>query len=318
MEPFDGKPLYVSGKFPGQDQGEIWAILLGFGAYGVTSKSVAKAYLCADPTDPKLLATGKPLYTLADLGAPLAGYRERLEAAMALRRAELKRWTHCGHVAHLGFGPPADAALIARVEAATGPLPEEIRTLMGQFNGLSCVVATLKQGATLSLPDGAPLPYGALADSEHPLWQGQVDWMIGTIGIPTWEDIFLRPQKSRICDHTGYEPKDILKIGSLKVKAGELFPRLYGWDLYHHFGGAALYLDPADGRAKVIYTFDYWADLTSAHPIPLRAYMESLVAGLWHRASHAAQRPIRPVSRGAWPTYIRNVHGAPYVFVELK
>lgn len=315
---FDDRQVYVSGKFAGMQKEEVWAYLLATGAHGTMSKS-AGAYLAADPTDPKLVATGKPIYTLADLPASLDGYLDRLRAAVAFRRADLAHYTHAEHVAHLGHGPPADDALIARVEAAVGPLPEDVLALMRQFNGLSCVVATRKKGHGVELPDGAPLPYATLADPSHPLWDGKTDWLLGAVAIPTWEDIFLRPQAQRLCDLGGsYGPKEAIKIGALKVKAGELFPRLFAFDLFHHFGGAALYLDPKERQARVIYAFDHWADLTSAHPVSLRLYMESLAAGIWNRIAHVGQRPIKPTSKTAWPTYIRNIHGAPYVFVELK
>lgn len=318
-EIFDGKMVYVSGRFDGLAKDEVWARLLGAGAHGTMSKSTAKAYLAADPHDAKLVASGKPIYTLADLPASLDGYLDRLKAAVASRKAELAGYGHVGHVAHLGYGPPADDALIARVEAAVGPLPADVLSLMRQFNGLSCVVATVKNGQTVALPDRAPLPYAGLADMKHPVWQLKIDWLLGTIAIPTWEDIFLRPQDRRLCDHGGsYGATDVLKIGTLRVKAAELFPRLFAFDLFHHFGGAALYLDPKDRQAKVLYTFDHWADLTSAQPVSLRTYMDSLAAGIWHRISHAGQRPIKPTSKTAWPTYIRNLHGAPYVFIELK
>ncbi|MCB9570232.1 MAG: SMI1/KNR4 family protein [Myxococcales bacterium] len=316
---FEGYRLYVSGKFPGIQKDEVWAWLLGAGAHGVTSKSVANAYLCPDPTDPKLVATGKKLFTLADLGEPLVGYLDRLKAAIESRRVDLKH--HKNALFHLGYGPPADDALIARVEAALGfPVPADLLTLMRHFNGLSAVVAVPKRGTTIELPqDGAPLPYAGLADLNHPLWQGKIDWLIGTVALPTWEEIFLRPQSARICDLGGTRPdKEIVKIGSLKVKAGDLFPRLFAFDLYHHFGGAAVFADPKAKDLKVIYAFDYWADITSAHPVSLRTYMESVLAGFWGRIAHAGQRPIKPVSKTAWPTYIRNIHGAPYIFIELK
>ena len=316
---FDDKRVYVSGKFPGIRKDEIWAWLLGAGAHGVMSKSVATAYLCPDPSDPKLVATGKALYTLADLGEPLVGYLDRLKAAISSRREELSR--HKDAVFHLGYGPPADDALIARVEAALGfPVPADLLTLMRQFNGLSAVVATLKRGAGVELPeDGAPLPYASLADLSHPLWGGKIDWLIGAMALPTWEEIFLRPQAARICDLGGtLKDAETVKIGALKVKAGVLFPRLFALDLFHHYAGAAVYADPKAKDLKVIYAFDHWADITSAHPLSLRTYMESLLAGFWGRIAHAGQRPIRPVSKTAWPTYIRNIHGAPYVFIELK
>lgn len=318
-ESFDGKPVYVSGRFEGMQKEEVWARLLATGAYGTMSRSVAKAYLSADPADPKLVETGKPIHTLADLPASLDGFLEQMKGAVAMRRAELRRYTHCGHVAHLAYGPPADDALLARVaQALGGAPPAEVVSLMRQFNGLSCVVATLKDKKPLELPD-AVLPYAALADSAHPLWQGRLDWLIGVVAIPTWEDVFLRPQEKRLCDKSAaHGPKDVLKIGSLKVKAGELFPCLFDFDLFHHFGGAALYLDPKRHQASVVYAFDHWADLTSAQPVPLRLYLESLAAGLWGRIANVGQRPIKPVSKTARPTYVHNVHDAPYVFVELK
>jgi hypothetical protein len=185
--------------------------------------------------------------------------------------------------------------------------------------GDAAAVALLKRNAGLAIADDKPLPYAALADMKHPLWQGKIEWMIGVIGIPTWEDIFLRPQKDRLCDPgSSMDPKEVVKIGALKVKAGALFPRLFAFDLFHHFTGTALYADPADQTMKVIYAFDHWADLTGAHPVSLRADMESLAAGIWGRTVHAGQRIIKPVSKTAWPTYIRNIHGAPYVFLELK
>lgn len=317
-EVFDGKRVYVSGKFPGLSKDDVWTYLLGAGAYGTGSKSSAQAYLCPDRSDPKLLATGKPIHTLDELGAPLASYVSRLASAVASRREDLRR--HKDLVCHFAHGPAADDALVARVEAALGfPAPADLRALMGQFNGLSAVVATLQRGARVELPDDRPLPYAGLADSGHPLWRGVIDWLIGVIAIPTWEDIFLRPQRERLCDLSAtLGPKDVVKIGGLKVAAGALFPRLFAFDLFHSFAGTALYADPKAEALHVIYAFDHWADITGAHPLSLRTYMESLAAGIWGRMAHAGQRPIRPVSKTAWPTYIRNIHGAPYVFLELK
>jgi hypothetical protein len=313
----DEPSIYVSGKFASMQKEEVWAAVLATGACGVNSKS-AKSYLAADPDDPKLVATGKPIYTLSELPDSLDGWLERLKAAVAYRRAEQMRHYRDKSIAHLAYGPPADDALIAQIERAVGPLPAELVSLMRQFNGLSCVVSTFKSGKAIKLPDDTPLPYAALADTSHPLWLAPPDWLLGVIALPTWEDIFLRPLDQRLCYFSGYDPKTQLKIGSLKVKAEVLYPNLFAFDLYHHFGGVGLFLDPRDGQAKLIYAFDYWADLTSAQPISLRFYMESLVAGIWSRMSHAGQRPIKPTSKTAWPTYIRNIHGAPYVFVELK
>lgn len=317
-EKFGGKSVYVSGKFDGLQKEEVWAYLLATGAVGTMSKSSAKAYLSADPTDPKLVATGKPIYTLADLPASLDGFLARLEDAVDTRRSELASY-RSPFVAHLGYGPPADEALIAQIEETLGTeLPEEVKSLMRQFDGLSCAVATLKSGKSVKLPDG-PLPYAQLMDPCHPLWVDAIEWLLGVIAIPTWKDIFLRPQEKRLCDLSkNYGPKEVFKIGSLKVKSGDLFPRLFAFDLFHSFAGAALYLDPKDGQAKIIYSFDHWADLTSANPVPLRLYMESLVAGIWGRLSNVGQRPIKPVSKIGWPTYIRNIHNTPYVYIQLK
>lgn len=315
---FAGQRVYVTGKFPGLQKDEVYAYLLGHGADGTTSKSRAQAFLCPDPTDAKLVATGKPCYTLDALGAPLEGYLQRLKAGVQHRREDLKR--NKQFVCHLAHGKPASAALVAKVAAAIGfPVPPDLRALMGQFNGLSAAVAVLKRGASVELADDKPLPYAALADLKHPLWQGKIEWLIGVIGIPSWEDIFLRPQKDRLCNIDGYTAaSEALKIGALKLKPAALFPRLFAFDLFHHYAGTALYADPKDETMKAIYAFDYWADLTSAHPVSLRAYMESLAAGIWGRGVHAGQRIIKPVSKTAWPTYIRNIHGAPYVFIELK
>jgi hypothetical protein len=71
-------------------------------------------------------------------------------------------------------------------------------------------------------------------------------------------------------------------------------------------------------QLKVIYSHDYWADLTSDQPISLRTYMESLIAGVWGVDWNVGQRLIRPTSKTAWPTYIRNIKGSPYIFLELK
>lgn len=318
-EMFGGKSVYVSGRFDGLQKEAVWAYLLATGAVGTMSKSAAQAYLSADPTDPSLVATGKPIYTLADLPASLDGFLDRLKRAVDTRRAEFHRDRTPAYVAHLGYGPPADEALIAQIEASLGTeLPAEVKSLMRQFDGLSCVVATLNRGKSVQLPD-APLPYAQLMDPCHPLWVDAIGWLIGVIAIPTWKDIFLRPQEKRLCDLSkSYGPKEVLKIGSLKVKSGDLFPRLFAFDLFHSFAGAALYLDPKDHEAKVIYGFDHWADLTSANPVPLRLYMESLVAGIWGRLSNVGQRPIKPVSKIGWPTYIRNIHNTPYVYIELK
>ncbi|MCB9565970.1 MAG: hypothetical protein H6710_01890 [Myxococcales bacterium] len=68
----------------------------------------------------------------------------------------------------------------------------------------------------------------------------------------------------------------------------------------------------------MIYAFDYWADITSAHPVSLRTYMESVLAGFWGGSRTPASGRSPVVSKTAWPTYIRNIHGAPYIFIELK
>lgn len=317
-EKFGDKAIYVTGTFDGLQKEAVWAYLLATGAVGTMSKS-APAYLAADPLDAKLLASGKPIYTLADLPSSLDGFLERLTGAVASHRETFSRRRQAAWVAHLAYGPPAGEAQLREIEQALGlALPAEVKSLMRQFDGLSCVVATFKKGKAITLPD-TPLPYAALADLKHPLWQGDLDWLIGNLAIPTWKEIFLRPQERRLCDHSdSYEDDEVLKIGALKVKAGALFPRLFAFDLFHSFAGAALYLDPKDEQAKIIYAFDHWADLTSAQPVPLRFYMESLAAGIWCRLSNVGLRPIKPVSKTAWPTYIRNVHNTPYVYIELK
>lgn len=317
MSEFGDKAIYVSGKFEGLQKEEVWARLLAAGAWGQNTKS-AQAYLAADPADPKLIATGKPIYTLADLPQSLDGWLAQLKAAVAHRGAAIKTYPTVDAVAHLAYGPPADDALIATIERAVGPLPADLLSLMRQFNGLSCVVGLMEKGHGITLPSDAPLPYAALAHDAHPLWAGRLSHLDVTIALPTWEDIFLRAQEDRICNHTGHDPRDALKIGALKVKAGELYPCLFAFDLFHHYAGAALYLDPKEGDAKLLYGFDCWADLTSAHPTSLRFYMESLVAAVWSRMSFAGPRPIKPTSKTAWPTYIRNIHNAPWVYIELK
>lgn len=311
-----GHSIYVSGKFPGLQKDEVAAYVVAQGSRFINSKSAAQAYLCADPDDAKLVATGKPRYTLDDLGKPLDKYVERLEAATThLRTGTFKRDKLAVHLAH---GPAASKALIKRVEAALGfPAPADLLALMRQFNGLSAIVAKLKPSASLKL-DSKLLPYAALADMKHPLWRSNATDIFCAIGIPTWEDIFLRPQAQRICNNTAYAPKDIVKIGALKVKAGDLFPRLFALDLFHHYHGAAVYADPKDQQLKVLYSHDSWADLTADQPISLRTYMESLIAGVWGADANVGQRLIRPVSKTAWPTYIRNIHGAPYIYLDLK
>ncbi len=310
-----GHTIYVSGKFPGLQKDEVAAHVVAQGARFINSKSAAQAYLCADPGDPKLVATGKPRYTLADLGEPLDRYVERLAAAIE----HLREGTYRGDrmLYHLAHGPAAGAPLIARVEAALGfQVPADLLALMRQFNGLSLAVAKLKPDARAEL-GGDLLPYAALADANHPLWRGASN-VFAAIGIPTWEDIFLRPQEQRICNHGGYSANHVIKIGALKVKAGDLFPRLFGLDLFHHYHGAAVYADPRDRQLKVIYSHDDWADLTADQPISLRTYMESLIAGVWGADHNVGQRLIRPTSKTAWPTYIRNIHNAPYIHLGLQ
>lgn len=309
--------LYVSGKFPGLQKDEVAAYAVAQGARFIDSKAAARAYLCADPKDPKLVATGKPRFTLADLGDPLTRYIERLEAAIDHQRTGT--YQRAPMLYHLAHGPAANKSLIKQVEAALGfPIPADLLTLMRQFNGLSLAVARLKKTGSIKLPNTL-LPYAALADMKHPLWRSSLtNNILGAIAIPTWEDIFLRPQTERLCDQSKYVPAaQVFKIGALKVKAGDLFPHLFAFDLFHHFHGAALYADPKAKDMKVIYSHDCWADLTSAHPVSLRTYMESLVAGIWGADWNVGQRLIKPVSKTAWPTYIRNIHGAPYISLAL-
>lgn len=314
-----GERFYVSGRFPGLKKEEIWTRLLATGAHGVMSKSVATAYLCSDPSDPKLMASGKPLYTIDDLPATLDGWLEQLKGAVAHCRAEHLMLTRRGVIAvdHFAYGPPADDALVARIEAHIGyALPEDVRSLMRQFNGVSCVLGIVKaKGGPIELPDTV-LPAGALLDTCAPLWAGHIEWLMGVIAIPTWEEIFLSAHKF-LYDPSVYGAREKLKIGSLKVIAEDLFPRAFDLDLFHAYAGAMLYIDPKGGESQVIYSVDHGADFTSAHPLTLRCYMDSLAAGIWTRMSHAEQRPIKPVSKAAWPTYIHNVHGAPYVFIKL-
>lgn len=310
------KNFYVSGKFAGLQKDEVAAYGVAQGARYVNSAAAAQAYVCADPKEAKLVATGKPLFTLAALGDPLAGYVERLSAAVADSRAQQSKNENMLH--HLAYGPPASKALIGKVEAALGfAAPPELVTLMRQFNGLSLVVATLKKNASIALGDSV-LPYAALADMKHPLWRAKAS-AVRTIALPTWEQIFLRPQTERLCDmSTIIGPKEVIKIGALKVKAGELFPRLFAFDLFHHYHGAAAYADPKDQKLKIIYAHDHWADLTADHPISLRTYMESLIAGVWGAGWNVGQRLIRPVSKIGWPTYIRNISNSPYIFLDLQ
>lgn len=131
------------------------------------------------------MATGKPLYTLDTLGAPLEGYLDRLKAAVQVRREDLSK--NKPIVCHLAHGAPASEALVAKVTAAIGfPVPADLLALMRQFNGLSAAVAVLKRAASVEIADDAPLRYAALADMKHPLWQDKIDWLISVTRRSTY------------------------------------------------------------------------------------------------------------------------------------
>lgn len=311
--------VYVSGRFPGLQSDEVSAHLHGLGARVTESKSVARAILTATPDDPKNLAfaaKGKVILTLEDLTPPLEGWVERLKAAEASFEKELARKTMLHHFA---VGQPADPTLMAKVEAAIGfPAPDDLRALMLQFDGLSLVGAERVPHATLTLPQEV-LPYAALVDGGHPLWAAIAPGEpVTTIAIPRWQDVFLRPVEARLSGPGSYGPKDKLKIGALKVSGSDLHARLFPFDLFHPFHGAALYADPVAKDLKVLYASDHWASLTDYHPVSLSVYMESLAGMVWHKSAHWVQRIIAPTSKTAWPTYIRKIHGAAYVFLETR
>ncbi len=320
MTKFDvtGRRIYVSGRFEGLDKSEVSAYVHGFGGDSAFSQSGVDAILSATPDDPKLItkAKGKKIITLADLPAPLEGYVDRMKAAqVAFRTLFASYRKNMAH--HLAFGPPADQALIGRVEKAIGfAMPAELRSLMTQFNGLSCIGAELAPGATLPLADSL-MPYAALM--EHPVWSAAVvGEPVVSIGIPQWEDVFLRAPEARLTGVSSYGPKEKLKIGSLKVGATEFYERLFPFDLFHSFLGAALYADPVAKDLKVIYASDHWASLTDYEPVSLGVYMEALCGMVWHHGNHWPQRIIQPLSKTAKPTYIRSIHDAAYTFLETR
>lgn len=314
--------VYVSGRFEGFKGDELNALVLGQGARVAGSFSVANALLTQDLNNPKVAkanAKGMTILTPDQLGAPLEDYLERMKAALALFQTKFASYRK-NMVYHLAAGPPADDALVAQIEAEVGfPLPEELRTLMAQFNGLSVIGAELPKSAdALQLPDQV-LPYAALADMSHKLWTtASPSLAVSAIAIPTWQDIFLRAPNERMTGESPYGAKEKLKIGTLKVDAGAFYERLYPFDLFHYYLGAALYADPIEQNFKVIHATDHWADLTNAHPVSLRVYMESLIAMISHNSGFYEQRIIKPVSKTAWPTYIKNIRGAVYVFVETR
>lgn len=288
----------------------------------MNSFAAANAVLTADPEGSKTQKArdkGKTILVLEDLGAPLENYTARLEAALAAFQEQFSSYNK-KMVYHLAMGPPASDALMGRVEDAVGfALPNELRTLMSQFNGLSFVGAELARGAQAPEFPEEVLPYATLADLSHPLWRAASKSLaVSTIAIPTWEDVFLCAPKDRITGESPYGDKEKLKIGKLKVKAKDFYERLYPFDLFHDYHGAALYADPVAKEFKIIYATDHWADLTNAHPVPLRVYMECLIGMVSHRGSYYEQRIIKPLSKTAWPTYIKNIHNSAYIFLETR
>ncbi|MFN3199506.1 MAG: BRCT domain-containing protein [Bradymonadia bacterium] len=314
--------VYVSGRFDGFKKEELNALILGQGARVAGSFPSSNAILTSDPEGPKVakaIEKGKTILQLDDLGGSLEGYLERMQGALKAFQEQFADYRK-KMVYHLAAGAPADEALMTRVEEAIGfPLPDDLRTLMGQFNGLSMVGAEIKRKAEAPSFPETVLPYATLADMSHPLYAAAHDaTALSTIGIPSWSDIFLQPAKARLTGESCYGPKEKLKIGTLKVGATEFYERLYPFDIFHPYHGAALYADPKDQTVKVIYASDHWAALTSAHPVPLRIYMESLIAMVSHKGSFYEQRIIKPTSKTAWPTYIKNIHGGAYLFLETR
>jgi hypothetical protein len=93
-----------------------------------------------------------------------------------------------------------------------------------------------------------------------------------------------------------------LRIGKKTVANSEARRRLFPFDVYHWYRTAALYADPENKELVVLHTSDHGADVGGSDPIPLRLYMESLLAGgsladagaRWAADPPGTMRAVRP------------------------
>lgn len=311
------KSICVTGRIPGFTKTELEILLKARGATFVNSSpskntSVVVAAENEGKKVDKARALGLPLMfgeeVRAALGAPLEGYRARLEARMAARPKFYKTAT-----AHLG--EPAPGALLDRVAERVGfALPAAARNLFSQVNGISYL------WATRSLPfaiDGA-IPWSEAMHQDGRIWRalaelqrtGKSGLHMGHIAIPDVETIFFSQWDGRVFTSDNPGPKDKVAIGKKKAKAQDFWRNLFLFDAFHGYYQAALWADPVSEEFYVVYGSDYGADWGWSNPISLELYMEFLCCGF------GDARIIEPASKAGMTTSMHRIAGQSWI--ELR
>ena len=300
--------IALTGRFPEWSKAELEILLRGRGAWRFVSSPSREcaAVVSADREGPKVdkaRELGLPI-TFADelraaLGAPLEGWRGRMERSLAGRPNYYKN-------AVFAVGDPASDAVLERVEARIGfPLPEAARNLWSQLDGLSLLWTIPELQPTSS----EPLPWHVACHDDGALWRSIHDlrahnpsrFDMGQVCIPPIETLFFEAWDGKMFEGSGYGPKDTLKLGKRKVKANDLFGNLFLFDLFSPYYQAGLWADREEQALHVVYASDYGADWSMAATVPFEVYLEFLLV------DHGRTRPIEPSSKIGWPKSIRNV-----------
>ena len=310
------KYVAVTGKFDGFSQGDLEILLRAHGAWGVrgapAKDTVALLAATADGSkQDKARALGQPVLLGEDvreaLGAPLAGWRQRLERL--IRSEAQDRGGKRFAVAHLG--PPVPQQSLARIEARTGfALPAVAREWLAQVDGVSLLWGRPALRATPT--SDLPIPWNVAMDDGGALWNelhrlGR-DVYRGLVCIPPVETLFFTPWVGRVFPR--YEPSDVVQLGKRKVKAPDFYESLFLFDAFHPFYQAALWADRERKEWVIVYGADHGADWTWSNAVSLEMYLEYLLLDLGH------SRLIDPVNKRALTTAMHRVHPNPWYQLE--
>jgi hypothetical protein len=184
MRSFETAGVHIDGKFGELTKDDVAILVI---AHGGTPTSAGKSSILLAGEGSKkrddFVAAGKEVLSLADLGAPGAGWLDRLTRQVdALRTGKRKK-----EFRNFAFGAPSAASLVERVEERIGfEAPAELRHLLVAFNGLTLV--SVRSSKPIAVEADTLLPPLELLNATGPLWSAVGKQTASTINILPWEE----------------------------------------------------------------------------------------------------------------------------------
>jgi hypothetical protein len=275
-----GKPAFVTGRFKAFTRYELDFVLRGHGVRFMVPKVTRNVpYVFCDSADNPKVQPARDLgveiipedQLRKALGAPLSGYRERLQRSFDDWAASNK-----GHkIKTLTFGAGCNAKTLRRIEERIGfALPEDARSWFSKIDGMTLFRAH-KDSPELRK---SPLAWSCAVHQDGAFWRAlKKKNHFGLAIVPAAETMFFSDVPARLVPPG---PAGKLKLGKMTVDSKDLYANLFLLDAFSPHYQAWLYADRKHQRFWALMSSEYGACLTDYHPLSFEAYLEGLATGI--------------------------------------